>query len=106
LVLELLKHKYVALCFYTQVSYEQATMMYISPTPNIVTHVFLLFLSVALGNLGLQEQAVARVTTEDGDILDAFRWHIQRMWLIAVCSRFWNGGVWKSSDGIVGNGWI
>ena len=36
--------------------------MYVSPAPDIVTHVFLPFLSVAPGDLGFWEQAAVRVT--------------------------------------------
>jgi len=42
--------------------------MRISPTPDVVTRVFMLFRGVALGDLGLWEQAAARaaVAAEDG----------------------------------------
>jgi hypothetical protein len=40
--------------------------MRISPAPDVVTRVFMLFSGVAPGDLGLWEQATARVTAEDG----------------------------------------
>jgi hypothetical protein len=62
----LLKHEYVALRFLSQASYEQAARMRISPVPDVVTRVFMLFRGVASGDLNLWEQANARATSEDG----------------------------------------
>jgi len=47
-------------------SYEQAAKMHVSPVPDLITRIFMLFLGIAPGDLGLWEQAVARVITEDG----------------------------------------
>ena len=40
--------------------------MRISPTPDDVTHIFMLFRGVRLDDVGLWAQAAARVTEEDG----------------------------------------
>ena len=63
---DLLKHEYVALRFLAQSSYEQAAQMRVSPAPDVVTRVFMLFRGVAADDLGLWEQAAARATAEDG----------------------------------------
>ena len=63
---DLLKHEYVALRFLAQASYEQAAKMCVSPAPDVITRVFMLFRGVAPGDLGLWEQAAARVAAEDG----------------------------------------
>jgi ubiquitin C len=63
---DLLKHEFVALRFLPQASYEKAAQMRISPAPDVVTRVFMLFRGVAPGDLGLWEQAAARATAEDG----------------------------------------
>jgi len=63
---DLLKHEYVALRFLSQASYERAAEMYISPTPDVVTRVFMLFRGVAKSDIGLWEQAAARASAEDG----------------------------------------
>jgi hypothetical protein len=60
------KHKYVALRFLAQASYEQVAQMRVSPTPDVVTRVFMLFRGVAADDLGLWEQAATRATAEDG----------------------------------------
>ncbi|KAH9960153.1 hypothetical protein BC827DRAFT_1209480 [Russula dissimulans] len=64
---DLLKYEYVALRFLPQASYERAAQMRVSPTPDVVTRVFMLFRGVAPGDLGLWEQAAARATAEDPD---------------------------------------
>jgi hypothetical protein len=61
----LLNHEYIALRFLPQTSYEQAAQMRITPTPDVVTRVFMLFRGVPRGDLGLWEQAAARATGED-----------------------------------------
>jgi len=43
---ELLKHEFIALRFISQKSYEEAAQMSISPTPDVVTRVFMLFRGV------------------------------------------------------------
>jgi hypothetical protein len=63
----LLKHEYVALRFLSQASYEQAARMRISPMPDVVTRVFMLFRGVTPSDMGLWEQAATRATAaEDG----------------------------------------
>ena len=63
---DLLKHEYVALRFLPQASYEQAAKMRVSPAPDIVTRVFMLFRGVAPGDLGFWSRAAARAIAEDG----------------------------------------
>ena len=63
---DLLKHEYVALRFLPQASYEQAAKMRVSPAPDIVTRVFMLFRGVAPGDLDFWSRAAARATAEDG----------------------------------------
>ena len=63
---DLLKHEYVALRFLSQASYEQAAQMRVSPAPDVVTRVFMLFRGVAADDLELWEQAAARASAEDG----------------------------------------
>jgi ubiquitin C len=62
----LLKHEYVALRFVAQSSYEKAAQMRISPTPDVVTRVFMLFRGVSPDDLGFWAPAAARATAEDG----------------------------------------
>ena len=40
--------------------------MCVSPAPDVITRVFMLFRGVAPGDLGFWEQAAARVAAEDG----------------------------------------
>ncbi|KAI9442945.1 hypothetical protein H4582DRAFT_1921437 [Lactarius indigo] len=63
---DMLKHEYVALRFIAQESYEKAAAMRITPAPDIVTRVFMLFCGVAAGDLGLWEPARARAVEVDG----------------------------------------
>ena len=63
---DLLKHEYIALRFLPQASYERAAEMHISPTPDLVTRVFMLFRGIAPGDLGFWEQAAARASAADG----------------------------------------
>jgi len=63
---DLLKHEYVALRFLPQASYEQAAQMRISPSPDVVTRIFMLFRGVPTGDLGFWEQAATRATAADG----------------------------------------
>jgi hypothetical protein len=62
----LLKHEYIALRFITQESYEKAAQMLISPAPDVVTRVFMLFRGVPVDDVGLWEAAAGRATAEDG----------------------------------------
>ncbi|KAH9073483.1 hypothetical protein EDB83DRAFT_2219533 [Lactarius deliciosus] len=57
---DMLKHEYVALRFVAQDAYEQAAPMRITPAPDVVTRVFMLFRGVPVGDLGLWEAASAR----------------------------------------------
>jgi len=66
---DLLKHQYVALRFLAQASYEKAAQMRVSPAPDVVTRVFMLFRGVDPRDLGHWTQAAARATTEDGATL-------------------------------------
>jgi hypothetical protein len=62
----LLKHEYVALRFIAQSSYEKAAQMRVSPMPDIVTRVFMLFRAVRPDDVALWAPAAARAAGEDG----------------------------------------
>src|SRR6266566_4061364 len=62
----LLKHEYIALRFIAQSSYEKAARMRVSPTPDVVTRVFMLFRGVRPDDLALWAPAAARAAAEDG----------------------------------------
>jgi hypothetical protein len=62
----LLKHEFVALRFVAQASYEKAAQMRVSPAPDVVTRVFMLFRGVSSDDVGLWAPAAARATAEDG----------------------------------------
>jgi len=62
----LLKHEYIALHFIVQSSYEKAAQMCFSPTPDVVTRVFMLFRGVHSNNVGLWVPAATRMAAEDG----------------------------------------
>jgi hypothetical protein len=62
----LLKHEYIALRFITQSSYEKAARIYVSPTPDVVTRVFMLFRGVRSDDVGFWAPAAARMAAEDG----------------------------------------
>ena len=62
----LLKHEHVALRFIAQASYEKAAHMRISPSPDVVTRVFMLFRGVCSDDVGLWAPAAVRATAEDG----------------------------------------
>lgn len=49
----LLKHKCIALQFVSQASYEKAARMRVSPAPDVVTRVFMLFRGVRPDNVGV-----------------------------------------------------
>jgi hypothetical protein len=59
----LLKHEYITLGFDTQASYEKAAQMRDSPTPDVVTSVFMLFRGLGPDDIG--KWAAARATAED-----------------------------------------
>jgi hypothetical protein len=61
----LLKHEYIALRFIAQSSYEKAARMRVSPTPDVVTRVFMLFRGVRLDDVALWAPASARAAAED-----------------------------------------
>ncbi|KAH9018124.1 hypothetical protein EDB84DRAFT_1276326 [Lactarius hengduanensis] len=63
---DMLKYEYVALRFIAQESYEKAAKMRITPAPDIVTRVFMLFRGVAASDLALWEPARARAAEADG----------------------------------------
>ena len=50
----ILKHKYVALRFVPQASYERAAPLQVTPQPDVVTRVFMLFRGVQEDKLGLE----------------------------------------------------
>jgi hypothetical protein len=62
----LLEHEYVSLRFVTQASYEKAAQMRISPTPDVITRVFMLFRGVRPDDVGLWAPAATRATAEVG----------------------------------------
>jgi hypothetical protein len=57
---------HVALRFVTQESYEKVAAIHITPAPDIVTRVFMVFSGVATGDLNRWEPARARAADEDG----------------------------------------
>jgi hypothetical protein len=61
----MLKHEYIALRFIAQDAYEQAAELCITPVPDVVTRVFMLFRGVAVGDLGLWEAASARAADNE-----------------------------------------
>jgi hypothetical protein len=61
---DLLKHEFIALRFISQKSYEKAAQMSISPEPDIVTRVFMLFRGVRSEDVSHWGPAVTRA--EDG----------------------------------------
>ncbi|KAF8264817.1 hypothetical protein EI94DRAFT_1737581 [Lactarius quietus] len=63
---DMLKHEYVALRFITQDAYERAASLSITPVPDIVTRVFMLFRGVPASDLELWEAASARAAAADG----------------------------------------
>ena len=62
----LLKYEYIALRFIAQASYEKAAQMRVSPAPDVVTRVFMLFRGIHLDDVGLWAPAAARASAEDG----------------------------------------
>jgi hypothetical protein len=60
------KHNHIALRFVTQESCEKVAAMRITPTPDIVTRVFMLFHGVAAGDLSRWEPARVRAEEADG----------------------------------------
>jgi hypothetical protein len=67
---DLLKHEYVALRFLAQESYEHAAPILVSPTPDVVTRVFMLFRGVASANVERWQSASALAST----VHDATSW--------------------------------
>ncbi|KAN0118447.1 hypothetical protein V8E52_005177 [Russula decolorans] len=65
----LLKHEHIALRFITQSSYENAARMRVSPTPDVVTRVFMLFRGVRSDDVLFWAPAAARAAAEDGATL-------------------------------------
>jgi hypothetical protein len=62
----LLKHEYVALRFIAQASYETAAQLRISPTPDVITRVFMLFHGIRSDDVDLWAPAAALATAEGG----------------------------------------
>jgi len=62
---DLLKHDFVALRFISQKSYEKAARMSITPTPDIVTRIFMLFRGVHSDDLDSWKPAAIRAAQED-----------------------------------------
>jgi hypothetical protein len=58
--------KYISLRFIAQASYETAAQLRISPAPDVVTRVFMLFRGIRSDDVGLWASAAARATAEDG----------------------------------------
>jgi len=52
--------------FVEQASYETAAQMRVSPAPDVVTHVFMLFRVVRSDNVGVWTSATVRATAGDG----------------------------------------
>ncbi|KAI0319902.1 hypothetical protein OF83DRAFT_1239957 [Amylostereum chailletii] len=57
-----LKHKHIALRFLSQASYEAAAPMTVTPAPDVVTRVFMLFKGVDERDVGTWAEAGARAT--------------------------------------------
>jgi len=60
----LLEHKYIALRFLPQASYEQAAPLDVSPTPDIVTRIFMVFKGIE--ESGLEAWPAAQKRVNDG----------------------------------------
>ena len=92
----LLKHGYMALCFIAQSSYEKAAKMRITPTPDVVTCVFMLFCRICPDNVVLWAPAAAHTAAEDGACSGRMPSVLMR-WAhpIKRCSKFWSGAGWK-----------
>jgi len=61
----LLKHDHVAFRFLPQASYEQAARLSISPTPDVVTRVFMIFQGIEESELGSWSGAQAKADDDD-----------------------------------------
>jgi len=55
-----LKHKHVALRFVNQTAYERAAPLEVTPPPDVVTRVFMLFKGVSEADLGEWTEAATR----------------------------------------------
>ena len=86
----LLKHEYIALCFTAQSSYEEVARIRVSPTPDIVTRVFMLFRGVHPTDVGLW--APARHSTRMSST------KMRCALPIGLCSECWNGVDRKSNE--------
>ena len=60
-----MKHEYVALRFLEQSSYESAARLNITPKPDVVTRVFMLFRGIATPDLTTWAEAGLRAETMD-----------------------------------------
>ncbi|KAI0265637.1 hypothetical protein BC834DRAFT_877926 [Gloeopeniophorella convolvens] len=61
---DLLRHEHIALRFVAQESYERAAPLAVSPAPDVVTRVFMLFRGVPADELGLWDAARARAAED------------------------------------------
>jgi hypothetical protein len=62
---DLLKHEHVALRFLAQESYEHAAPMLVSPAPDVVTRVFMLFRGVASADVECWQSASTLAAAHD-----------------------------------------
>ncbi|KAF8495735.1 hypothetical protein F5888DRAFT_1794849 [Russula emetica] len=70
----LLKHEYIALHFIAQSSYEKAAQMCISPTPDVVTRVFMLFRRRDVLGIWLNVVGVDAVCASDRMLFRVLEW--------------------------------
>lgn len=61
----LLKHNHIALRFLPQQAYEKAAPLTVTPSPDVVTRVFMLFSGVDEEGLGAWDETASRATEED-----------------------------------------
>lgn len=60
----ILKHAHIALRFVPQVEYEQAARLAVTPTPDVVTRIFMVFRGIEEGEMSQWESAVQRVAED------------------------------------------
>jgi len=60
----ILKHSHIALRFVPQGAYEEAAPLSITPTPDVVTRVFMLFQGVKVDDLASWSEAEARAAED------------------------------------------
>ncbi len=74
----LLKHKYIAFRFLPQASYEQAAPLDISPTPDIVTRIFMVFKGIEELELEVWPAARKRVNDDISAWIDIVGVDVER----------------------------